>query len=347
MKRGSCQGMQKPIQMETINRKKKLSIPNAALDEVCTKATDIGIGADELIACEYEAVPCLLEPFLPTEGIGVVAGQSDLGKSTWLRQLCMAIVSGEDKFLGFKLSQDLKRRCIYVSSEDSKYALSKYCKAYANYTLKPKEDFQGLRFLQDSEQITEVLETSLKERPADLVVMDVFTDFYLGKLNEATNVRAFLRDYFNLSARYGCLILFCHHTSKSSKDEGPNKHNLLGSQAIEAKSRVTIELREDPVGNEDKRHMFITKGNYLPAEVKDEGYELTFIDMIFERTNNRTPKFIYENRNPGEQAELEQQIISMQNQGMTQGQIAAQVNRSQGQVSRILKRLQSAENQPF
>ena len=49
----------------------------------------------------------------------------------------------------------------------------------------------------------------------------------------------------------------------------PSKHNAIGSQGFEAKMRVMMELRPDPVRH-DIRHLCIVKGNYLSEEYKHD-----------------------------------------------------------------------------
>jgi hypothetical protein len=100
-------------------------------------------------------------------------------------------------------------------------------------------------------------------------------------------VRGFLQQYSNLASKYNCLILFLHHTGKRADEREPSKHNLLGSQGLEAKMRVAFELRADPYAP-DLRHLCVLKGNYLPSEVKSASYVLRFDEnLLFHNTGQR------------------------------------------------------------
>lgn len=65
------------------------------------------------------------------------------------------------------------------------------------------------------------------------------------------------------------------------------KNNLLGSQGIEAKMRIVIELRNDRV-EANMKHLCIVKGNYLPQDAKNESCKLWSTDnLIYENTGER------------------------------------------------------------
>jgi hypothetical protein len=147
-----------------------------------------------------------------------------------------------------------------------------------------------LRFLfeVEPENLPRQLERMLIAAPADLVVLDALGDLYGGNLNASNDVRQFLTPYSNLAQKYGCLVLFMHHTGKRTDEREPSKHNLLGSQGLEAKMRVAFELRADPYAP-DLRHLCVLKGNYLPSEVKSASYALRFDNnLLFHNTGQRS-----------------------------------------------------------
>ena len=102
-------------------------------------------------------------------------------------------------------------------------------------------------------------------------------------------MREQLRLFNQMAIRNRSLILFLHHTRKSSDSDAPSKHNAIGSQGFEAKMRVVLELRRN-VNNSDLFHLCIVKGNYLSNEYKRASYDLTLTsDLCFEYTGERTP----------------------------------------------------------
>ncbi len=244
--------------------------------------------AEELLNRGIQSIPCLLGPFLPKTGLCAVAGSSDTGKSSLLRQLAISVAAGLLQFLGFFLTA-VHKRAIYVSTEDDEYAVS-YLLNKANKSLKlSAEKFKGLTFIFDTHNLLERLEKMLSETPVDLIIIDAFSDLYGKSMNDTNQVRTFLNEYSQLAQRYKCLIIFLHHTGKRTDDLAPSKHNLLGSQGFEAKMRLVIELRTDQV-EPDKRHLCIVKGNYLSKEYKTESYILHFDEnMTFDNTGERRP----------------------------------------------------------
>lgn len=292
--------------------------------------------ATELLNRNIETIPCLIEPIFQKIGLAAIAGSSDTGKSSFLRYLCMCIVAGKSDFLGFKINSEHKS-AIYVSTEDDETAISFLLhKQKGDMRLFDNDEVQGLRFLFDTVDLLEKLEKMLVEHPADLVCIDAFTDLYGRSMNESNQVRCFLNSYAQLAQKHKCLIIFLHHTGKRTEDFAPSKHNLLGSQAFEAKMRLVIELRSDTI-NDSIKQMCIVKGNYLPTELKQDSYQLLFTDnMTFENTMVRVP-FSELTENDAEKGKY-QRIKDLKATGLTLEEIAREVgyaNRSG--VSKFMK----------
>ena len=246
------------------------------------------ISAAELMSRQIEEVPCLVEPILPKTGLACIAGSSDTGKSSLLRYLCMCVVSGKTDFIGFQIQAEHKR-AIYVSTEDDETIIAHLLSKQNRDLQEELTNFEGLHYVFNTEELVGTLDGILTEQRADLVCIDAFTDIYRGDMNMSNQVRVFLNDYSQLGQKHQCLILFLHHCGKSTDDKKPSKHNLLGSQAFEAKMRLVMELRNDRTDNTVK-HLCIVKGNYLHADHKNDSYRLQFTDnMTFVSTGERTP----------------------------------------------------------
>jgi RecA-family ATPase len=232
------------------------------------------ISAERLLEAEAERIPCLWEPMLQQVGIAAVVGSSDTGKSAFLRELAVAISAGKREFLGFSL-HTRHRRAIYISTEDDERAVSYLLRLQNSARSRPPTEYAGLEYIFDTENLIARLDNLLAAKPADLVVVDTFVDIYNGPMNENNRVRAFLQEFNQIAQRRECLILFLHHTGKRTEDLVPSKHNAIGSQGFEAKMRLVIELRSDQA-NSSLKHLCIVKGNYLPAEYKQQSYVLHF-----------------------------------------------------------------------
>lgn len=238
----------------------------------------------ELLEKELIEIPSLLEPILPKVGLAAVTGSSDTGKSSFLRHLAMNIVLGKDDFIGFKLNA-LHKSVIYVATEDDEDATAVLLKKTFD-NLFEYENYYGLRFLFETENLLRNLDAELTERPADCVIIDTYSDIFTGSMNQSNEVRNFLNDYKELAQRHKCLLLFLHHTGKRTDGLAPSKDNTLGSQGFEAKMRVLIEIRKDYTDPE-YRHICIVKGNYLPEEYKNQSFVLVFNNFLYTKTGRR------------------------------------------------------------
>ena len=314
----------------------KSSIDPVSVDEKNTE-TDITkddpedgfVSANELLDRKVTHIPCLLDPLIVQTGLCALAGSSDTGKSSLLRQLAIAVCRGEKEFLGFKLNPR-HNRAIYVSTEDNNDAMSFLLNKSDD---NPHNKIDGLIFTFNTDNLLSRLEAQLSKQKVDLVVMDAFADLFSGG-SDPNYVRSFLNEHGQLAQKHKCMIIFLHHTGKRAQGKQPSKHNLLGSQGFEAKMRMVIELRSDD-HEPDKRHLCIVKGNYLPQEFKTESYVLKFDENLqFSNTGGRV--LFQDLKNDGDKVDLKEQIKRLYDEGKTQKEIAVELKISQPTVSRAL-----------
>lgn len=294
------------------------------------------VTAESLLNRKIETIPTLINPIIQKVGLVAIAGSSDTGKSSFLRQLCMETCAGNLSFLGFDI-EATHHSAIYVSTEDDEEAVS-YLLNKQNKSLNiDSSKLSKLRFIFDSENLIENLDEQLNKLPADLVVIDAFTDIYGKSMNEANQIRTFLNEYGQLAKKHKCLIIFLHHCGKRTENEPPSKNNLLGSQAFEAKMRLVMELRSDK-HDPSIKHLCLVKGNYLSSEFKHESYQLTFDEnMTFENTNSRVPFELLKTDNENGDREKYELIKEYMAQGLTQEETAGKVGyKSKGSVSKLI-----------
>ncbi|MFA7691227.1 MAG: AAA family ATPase, partial [Methanofastidiosum sp.] len=102
----------------------------------------------ELYELGVKKIPMLVEGLFLKTGIMVLAGSSDVGKSTLARQLILSIAEDRKQFLGWNLNPKYNK-AIYVSTEDDSIAIS-----YAlNKTVKDeieKNHLDNIRYVFDS-----------------------------------------------------------------------------------------------------------------------------------------------------------------------------------------------------
>jgi len=244
------------------------------------------IGADLLKNLEVEDQDFLVENLIPRGALCGLVGESDTGKSSFLRQLAVSLVYGDQNFLGFRLNGGC-RNTLYVSTEDGKAATSRWLKTYLGEGESKDEYLSQLKFVFSTDGIVENLRETVMENCIDLIIVDSYADLFEGSMNNSNEVRRFLNQYNNLAVEFGTTIIFLHHTRKSTAGLRPDKNHILGSQGFEAKMRSVMMLTKD---SEDKslRHLCVVKSNYLSDEVKSKSYVLRFNDQLsFEYTGER------------------------------------------------------------
>ena len=291
----------------------------------------------EMLLNPSESVDCLVEPLLPRAGVAALVGSSDSGKSTLLRGLAMAVASQAKHYLGFEIKARYNR-AIYVATEDDEAAISALMHRQIAELGTSSADYATLDFIFETENLLEVLDKTLTDAPADLVVIDAFADLYTGPMNENNRVRSYLNNYSQLAQKHQTLFLFLHHTGKRTETLAPSKHNAIGSQGFEAKMRLVMELRPDPEQN-DIRHLCLVKGNYLAEEFKHDSFMLRFTPGLnFEATGERVPFAMLRDRTTERDEELLEKMRDMREQGMSYRQIAESLGyKSHTAVYQMLK----------
>lgn len=296
------------------------------------------VSGAELLNSPIVNLPMLANGLIPKVGVSVFTGASDLGKSAWLRQLAVHLVTKEDYYCGFALRAE-HNRALFVCSEDDENAtatlLHKICDA--RYT---PNQLEGLKFIFDGESLTDSIRKSLEAEQVDLVVVDCLLDFFGNKnMNQANEVRTWLNPFKRIAADFQTQIVFLHHQGKRSDEKEPNKASLLGSGAIEHAPRLVFELRAGEAP--DQRYLCILKGNFLAPESKAEAHELRFENMRFVSTGMRKP--IHEvvkrsvERSPEQRERLIEQVKGLAEEGKSQREISKQLEISLGSVNSYLK----------
>lgn len=327
---GVKQHLDQNLRKEILDNVSKLS--NGISDKEKEEYTSVFNG-EQLLNMKVDNIPCLVDPILPKVGLVALAGSSDTGKSSLLRQLAVSVCLGEERFLGWQLKTE-HRKAYYVSTEDDENAIA-FLLNKTNYDRQlPASAYSGLTFDFDSHRILERLNESLAKNPVDIVIVDAFTDLYGKSMNDTNQVRTFLNGYSQLAQKHKCLVMFLHHTGKRTEELTPSKHNLLGSQGFEAKMRLVMELRNDST-QPNKRHLCIVKGNYLPKEHKTESYVLLFDDSLrFHPTGERIH---FSELGANNKASTKETVRELNEQGVKQSDIAQRLGISQSTVSRYLR----------
>jgi len=289
----------------------------------------------EILELGLRQVPTLVYPFIPKYGTMSLAGSSDLGKSYLLLQLGDAIINGDADFLGFTLNITHKS-VIYLSTEDDEYSLSPRLINMA----KSRTDLSGyenLKVIFEANDLVKRLDTLLSEKPADLVIIDTFSDIFDGDMNQANKVRSYIQKFKELAVKHKTLIIFNHHCGKKNDYRPPHKDNLLGSQGFESSMRTVIELRKD-FHNPTQRHLCIVKGNYLSESFKSSSFALEF---DFEEGFSNTGKRVSfeslvksDERVPAAREAIKTRVSTLKAEGLSYSKIAAKLKEEGTPISK-------------
>ena len=245
--------------------------------------------AEELLKAYTQNMPFLWGNILPKTGLVCFAGESDCGKSAFLRQLAIFNCSYRTgNFLGLKFENDnWRKKSLYISTEDDQHyfaaVLRKQCK---ELKIEPNQ-ISGLKVIFENDNIIEKIELFQKREHTNLIIIDCLNDILPTQATSAVAIRKFLSKLQRIAEDHQCLIILTHHTNKYARNRRPSKYNLIGSPALEAKCRTVIELRTDPF-QRNLKHLCVVKGNYTPDEVKDKSYMLEFTPQLtFKNTGRR------------------------------------------------------------
>ncbi len=299
------------------------------------KFPDVTKTGKQLMEEPSEKTMFLVEGMMQKVGLACIAGSSDTGKSLFLRQFAIAIVTKQKEFLGRRINAE-HHRALCVITEDLESETKKYLKKQAQ-SCSP-DLLEELEFIFYSENLLQSLEKKLHDKKTDLVVIDCFGDLFNGKLNDSTSVRQWLQSFHNLALRHQCLILFLHHTGKRTEYITPSKNHLLGSQAFEAKMRLVMEFRMDN-SDANLRHLCIVKGNYLSSSDKQKSIMLRLdeVTLTFSDTGKRVP-FELLVKGPGIDRDREKFDIAnmLKKQGKNYDEIANEIGfKSKGSITKL------------
>ncbi|WP_025764994.1 AAA family ATPase [Dyadobacter tibetensis] len=282
-----------------------------------------------------------VEPIFVRVGLVSVYGGSDTGKSMYLLQLALDTVSGSENHIGFAL-KPRHHSVLMLCAEDSEYDL--------NFRIKKKaiglteDQLNNLTVIVSPEDGVKEAEEQLLQKQFDVIIVDPWGDVSGIDPSDNGKVRGVLKAWSQLAYRYKCLVVFLHHTGKTTDNKPPSKHNALGAQSFEAKMRCFIELRKD-TENDALRHFCIVKANGLSQSFKTESFVLHFDPETFQFTNTgeRRPfdDLVVSRPRPKEDDSIEkyQKAVRLEAEGASQDSIARVIGyANKGGVSKLLKR---------
>lgn len=334
-------------QSDTSNQSSNIASGNLSTDATIIDLNRERFTLEEILQCNFDKVPFLVEGLIPDECISLIVGESDLGKSTLHTQLSLSIVSGCNTFLGREINAK-HQRVLIVSTEEGIRGIGerieKQCKV-----IQPDQDAaKRLIVLTSSSDIVNKIKKELRLNPVDLVIVDAFSDVYLGDMNISNKVRAFFNAYADIIREFKCAIVFITHVGKSREGFSLHKNQVLGSVGIVDKARQVIMMSREKYSSTN-RQLTIIKANYVSEEEKKKALILKFNAEFrtFEVSEEKEVKNI--NKTPGDliYQEFLAEVKRLRDQGLNYNKIGLAVNRHRSSIKRIIeKHPEIFENDP-
>lgn len=210
--------------------------------------------ARDLLKADLPPLKWAIPDLLP-EGLGFIVGEPKAGKSFFVLNLCMSLVSGQPVLGKIPIK---KFNVLYAALEDSERRLQDRMNRFLDgqpygddwmdihiWTQWHQHDEDGVLLKSGEERLIEYLEANSETR---LVILDVYQR--VKRKNVKRNDNMYEADYDEmtywkvLADKYHISLLMVHHTNKS-KDTGDSARQVSGSQGIMGGLDLHMHLHRD------------------------------------------------------------------------------------------------------
>lgn len=230
----------------------------------------------------------LVAGILPQRAIGVVLGESGLGKTPLLYQLALAVASGED-FLGGRVSQG---SVLYLDYENGLLQVEKMVEQLMRFfdLAQAPEDMRLWNF----HDIPEHQHTFSSNRAVemigdlkpDLAIIDSLASYHPEAEEQNSTASRMLQDFRGLIRDHGTTVVLVHHLRKSSNNPQFQPPSLTGPEFRQwfQQARGASVL----VNNSDVRLGLVTPKHH-EALGDDESKEIVLFMRGFGRLTGEIP----------------------------------------------------------
>lgn len=216
----------------------------------------------------------IIEDFLPKSNLMGLIGGSDTGKSLLLLQFSICYILNKP-FLGAQVNGG--KKVIFFSFEDEINSLKKRLSKLLHGFTQTEKEIVGDRLIFELDpEGFEDKAANLIEANTDtgIIIIDPLTEILNGAdMSNPSSVREQMHKLNKISLRHDLTVIFINHVTKSAEESGKlNKSNSIGSQAIESKSRVMLEMKKRLKGiGSPLIELGIVKGNDIDEKFKSSG----------------------------------------------------------------------------
>ena len=207
------------------------------------------LSASELLSEEVPEVKWCVDGLIPSNGFGMIAGESGCGKTWLLLSLSIAVASGTPWLGTFTTT---KGNVLFID-EESGISLLKH----RLLKLGEPEEMRSLpiyfatfeQLKMDTAQGKALLEATIKKTGARLVVIDSFVRIHDSDENSAGEMSRVTEALSRIARDLNCAIVVAHHarkpSSQASKEPG---HMVRGTTEIKAAVDVHLFVTRDKNG---------------------------------------------------------------------------------------------------
>lgn len=256
---------------------------------------------------------------LPTGGFSVLTGKPKVGKSTFVRNLAVAVSRGEP----FLERETVKGRVLYFCLEEKPDEIKRH------FTLMQAQDsdvliYRDLSLFRTTENFIQILQEAIVEYEPILVIIDPLVRVVRNAdFNDYSSMSYALEQFVTTARKFNTHVLVLHHEGKAERNGGDA---ILGSTAIFGSVDCHIQIKK----REQGRTISTTQryGKDL-EEVVIELNEET--GLIVPRGALQTVVL----------EDIKEEILNVLNQGemLTQAEIKERVGKAGGIVSKAINEL--------
>lgn len=216
----------------------------------------------------------IIEGILPKSNLVGLIGGSDTGKSLLSLQFAICYILNKP-FLGSPVNGG--KNVIFFSFEDDFASIkNRLSKLLTEFSESERDSVANkIHFELDPEGIEQKIENLLELYPdTGVIIIDPLTEILNGTdMNNPASVREQMQLLKKVSLKYDLTVIFINHITKNAEEGGKlSKSNSIGSQAIEAKSRVMFEMKKRLKGSLiPSIELGVVKGNDINEKFKTSG----------------------------------------------------------------------------
>lgn len=181
----------------------------------------------------------LVEDFLPSRGMALIAAPPKARKSWAAMQLAHSMATGVD-WLGFRVPE--ARKVLYVQAELPDDVVA--ARFEQMYGTAPVDNLQFIRVPAADLTLHDHLQGLLgqiDEFGAELVIIDPIANFWQGDENSASSVNALFDNLAQLQDR-GCGVVLIHHSRKTQGMERITPQHMRGSSVFFARPDAIMTI---------------------------------------------------------------------------------------------------------